>query len=191
MALIRWEPIGELNTIQNEMNRLFNTFFDGSPATGATRRWIPPMDLVESSDEFVVRADLPGLSEGDINIEVEGKRPDGLGRARRRARRQRRRLPPARASLRRVLPLADPPRGRRRGAHRGGLRPRRAQHPHPQARGAQAPQDRHQRRRRAAGARGHRIRGLNEPRGLTFAGSGLSKKTSTHIQHQAPPRRVN
>lgn len=72
MALIRWEPIGELNTIQNEMNRLFNTFFDGSPATGATRRWIPPMDLVESSDEFVVRADLPGLSEGDINIEVEG-----------------------------------------------------------------------------------------------------------------------
>jgi hypothetical protein len=29
MALIRWEPVGELNTIQNETNRLFNTFFDG------------------------------------------------------------------------------------------------------------------------------------------------------------------
>ena len=28
MAMIRWEPVGELNTIQNEMNRLFNTFFD-------------------------------------------------------------------------------------------------------------------------------------------------------------------
>ena len=28
MALIRWEPVAELNTIQNEMNRLFNTFFD-------------------------------------------------------------------------------------------------------------------------------------------------------------------
>ena len=48
MALIRWEPVRELNTIQNEMNRLFNTFFE-APATGtggghpsrALRRWIP------------------------------------------------------------------------------------------------------------------------------------------------------
>ena len=28
MALIRWEPVRELSTIQNEMNRLFNTFFE-------------------------------------------------------------------------------------------------------------------------------------------------------------------
>ena len=33
MALIRWEPVRELNTIQSEMNRLFNTFFD-TPTTG-------------------------------------------------------------------------------------------------------------------------------------------------------------
>ena len=33
MALIRWEPVRELSTIQNEMNRLFNTFFD-APAPG-------------------------------------------------------------------------------------------------------------------------------------------------------------
>jgi len=75
MALIRWEPVRELNTIQNEMNRLFNTFFDApAPASGATtslRRWIPAMDLVETQDDFVLRADLPGLSEGDVNIELE------------------------------------------------------------------------------------------------------------------------
>ena len=48
MALIRWEPAAELNTIQNEMNRLFNTFFDHSAPTGrgsgtrggGCRRWI-------------------------------------------------------------------------------------------------------------------------------------------------------
>ena len=34
MALIRWEPVAELNTIQNEMNRLFNSFFDPSAPTG-------------------------------------------------------------------------------------------------------------------------------------------------------------
>jgi HSP20 family protein len=73
MALIRWEPARELGTIQNEMNRLFNTFFDGpNPATsGVYRRWIPAMDLVETENDFVLRADLPGLSESDVKIEVE------------------------------------------------------------------------------------------------------------------------
>ncbi|MDQ6817173.1 MAG: Hsp20/alpha crystallin family protein [Actinomycetota bacterium] len=76
MALIRWEPVRELNTIQSEMNRLFNTFFEASTpgnggTQGPTRRWIPAMDLVESDDSFVLRADLPGLSEGDVNIELE------------------------------------------------------------------------------------------------------------------------
>jgi HSP20 family protein len=77
MALIRWEPARELATIQSEMNRLFNTFFEPSNGTagpsqgGALRRWIPAMDLVETGDEFVLRADLPGLSEEDVNIELE------------------------------------------------------------------------------------------------------------------------
>jgi HSP20 family protein len=75
MALIRWEPVAELNTIQNEMNRLFNTFFDPSAPSGrgngTTRRWLPPMDLVETSDQYVLRADLPGLSDGDVNVQLE------------------------------------------------------------------------------------------------------------------------
>ena len=73
MALIRWEPARELNSLQSEMNRLFNTFFDvPAPANGGSlRRWVPAMDLVETDDSYVLRADLPGLSEGDINIEVE------------------------------------------------------------------------------------------------------------------------
>ena len=76
MALIRWEPLRELNAIQHEMNRLFNTLFD-SPAPGnggssqTQRRWIPAIDLVETADEFVLRADLPGLTEQDVNIELE------------------------------------------------------------------------------------------------------------------------
>jgi HSP20 family protein len=75
MAIVRWEPFRELSTIQSEMNRLFNTVFD-SPADpansgSALRRWMPAMDLVEKDDAFVLRADLPGLSEDDINIELE------------------------------------------------------------------------------------------------------------------------
>ncbi len=76
MALIRWEPVRELNTIQSEMNRLFNTFFESPSPAGHTsaqsmRRWIPAMDLVETEGAFVLRADLPGLSEKDVNIELE------------------------------------------------------------------------------------------------------------------------
>jgi HSP20 family protein len=74
MALIRWEPVAELNSIQNEMNRLFNTFFDQpgeSRGADARRRWIPAMDLVETGEHYVLRADLPGLSEEDVSIELE------------------------------------------------------------------------------------------------------------------------
>jgi HSP20 family protein len=75
MAIVRWEPLRELTTLQNEMNRLFGTVFD-TPAQsngGTMRRWMPAMDLVEAENHFVLTADLPGLSEEDVNIEVEDR----------------------------------------------------------------------------------------------------------------------
>jgi HSP20 family protein len=74
MTIVRWEPFRELSTLQNEMNRLFNTVFDApSPANGGStlRRWMPAMDLVETADHFVLRADLPGMSQDDVKIEFE------------------------------------------------------------------------------------------------------------------------
>jgi HSP20 family protein len=58
------------------MNRLFDSFFDrgdGATANGSygSRRWIPPMDLVETEDNLILRADLPGVDRGDIDIEVK------------------------------------------------------------------------------------------------------------------------
>jgi HSP20 family protein len=73
MALIRWEPARELQSVQSEINRLFNTLFD-APAPGMSagqRRWIPAMDLVETDNHFVLRADLPGMSEQDVKIELQ------------------------------------------------------------------------------------------------------------------------
>ena len=51
-----------------EIDRVFDAFFG---QTDQGRRWVPPMDLVEAEDHFVVKADLPGLAEGDVNIEVQ------------------------------------------------------------------------------------------------------------------------
>ncbi len=77
MALVRWDPIREIDSLQGEMNRLFSTFFDTPTARGgangasAARRWIPAMDLIETGEHFVLKADLPGMDEGDVSIEVE------------------------------------------------------------------------------------------------------------------------
>jgi HSP20 family protein len=73
MTIVRWEPLRELGSLQNEMNRLFNTVFD-APAPGnggAMRRWMPAMDLIETDEHFVLRADLPGMGQEDIKIELE------------------------------------------------------------------------------------------------------------------------
>jgi HSP20 family protein len=54
-----------------EVDRLFDAFFGQGGESAAGRRWVPPMDLVEANDHFVLRADLPGLSEGDVSIEIQ------------------------------------------------------------------------------------------------------------------------
>jgi HSP20 family protein len=51
-----------------EIDRVFDAFFG---QTDRGRRWVPPIDLVEAEDHFVLKADLPGLAEGDVNIEVQ------------------------------------------------------------------------------------------------------------------------
>ena len=76
MAIVRWEPLRELTTLQNEMNRLFSSAFDaptGGNGGATMRRWMPAMDLVETDEYFVLTADLPGLTENDVNIEVDDR----------------------------------------------------------------------------------------------------------------------
>jgi len=65
MTIVRWEPL-------REFDRLFNTMFDAPGGEGSTlRRWMPAMDLLETEDAFVLKADLPGMGEEDVNIELE------------------------------------------------------------------------------------------------------------------------
>ena len=67
MSLVRWEPFA--------LQSLFDSVFDApTPSrSGALRRWLPAMDLVEAEDHYVLKADLPGLSEDDIKIEFEDR----------------------------------------------------------------------------------------------------------------------
>ena len=74
MTIVRWEPLRELSSLQSDMNRLSNAMFDapaGGGGQGRLRRWTPAMDLAETEDAFVLRADLPGVSQEDVSIELE------------------------------------------------------------------------------------------------------------------------
>jgi HSP20 family protein len=78
MALVRWDSSRELSSLQSEMNRLFQSFFDtptqgggNGNGGGALRRWHPAMDLLETEEQFVLRADLPGVAEADVKVELE------------------------------------------------------------------------------------------------------------------------
>jgi HSP20 family protein len=75
MALVRWDPAREMDAFQSDMNRLFDSFFgrreSASGGGYGSRRWVPAMDLVETEDHLVLRADLPGMDRDDIEIEVK------------------------------------------------------------------------------------------------------------------------
>lgn len=70
-TLVRWDPVAEADSLQSEMSRLFDGFFGRGVNGSGARRWIPAMDLAETDDELVLTADLPGMSEEDIAIEVK------------------------------------------------------------------------------------------------------------------------
>lgn len=74
-TLVRWDPARELDTLQSDVNRLFDSFFgrrgEAGGAAQARRRWVPAMDLVETGDSLVLRADLPGLGRDDVEVEVK------------------------------------------------------------------------------------------------------------------------
>src|SRR5262245_49056883 len=73
MSIVRWNPARELLGVQNEMNRLFSNFFDRDLFETSYRHstWEPAVDISESAEEFLISADLPGLSKDDVKISYE------------------------------------------------------------------------------------------------------------------------
>lgn len=78
VAFTRWDPLRDLLALHEQLGQLVGTDAPG---------WTPPVDLYETHDEFVLSAELPGLSREDIEIHAEdgritirGARPTGPGR---------------------------------------------------------------------------------------------------------------
>jgi HSP20 family protein len=72
MALMQWRPFDQ-GEMQSEVNRFLDTVFGRSPHREATdRAWTPAADMYETKDELVIKADLPGMSEKDVQVTITG-----------------------------------------------------------------------------------------------------------------------
>jgi len=69
MALVRWDPFRDLTALQSEVNRLFSRASGGD--VGERQSWTPAIDVVETEDAIVLKAELAGMDPKDINIEVQ------------------------------------------------------------------------------------------------------------------------
>ena len=73
MALARWPPMRNLASFQDEMNRMFQEFFRGGTGEEAgwgLRTWTPAVDIYDTDDALVLKAELPGVSKDDVSIEI-------------------------------------------------------------------------------------------------------------------------
>ncbi len=72
MTLIRWKPTRSANALQEEMNRVFDSFFNYPMRRSENvSGWMPDVDVIEDKDGIKFMVDLPGMEKDDIKVSVE------------------------------------------------------------------------------------------------------------------------
>lgn len=69
--ITRWDPFRNISTLQEQVNRLFegNSAHNGDHS--ALTAWAPSVDVYETENELVIKADLPEVVEKDLDVRVE------------------------------------------------------------------------------------------------------------------------
>ncbi|HSF31619.1 MAG TPA: Hsp20/alpha crystallin family protein [Candidatus Tectomicrobia bacterium] len=74
MALARWTPYRDIMSVRDEMNRVMNEVFGrgtNDESAWVSGAWSPPVDIFETDEALVMKAELPGFSKDDISIELK------------------------------------------------------------------------------------------------------------------------
>ena len=70
MAITRWDPFREVVALQNRMNTLFGGLKEGEvPMTTAS--FVPAVDIYEDAQKVVLKLEVPGIEEKDLDVRVE------------------------------------------------------------------------------------------------------------------------
>ena len=70
MALVRLTPNREIDSLQREMNRLFDDIFAPSPTRNRISAFTPAAELTEKGETYHLKLELPGIRKEDLDIEV-------------------------------------------------------------------------------------------------------------------------
>jgi HSP20 family protein len=68
-AVVRFDPFRDITTLRDEMNRLFSRTVGEGVSSGSA--WTPAVDIFDQDEAIVLRAELPGLTPEDIDIEID------------------------------------------------------------------------------------------------------------------------
>ncbi len=73
MTIMRWDPFRDLLDLQDRMNKLFEESFRRFRSTDLDLAggFVPAVDIYETDNEIVLKAEIPGVSKEDIKIEVQ------------------------------------------------------------------------------------------------------------------------
>jgi HSP20 family protein len=77
MAIRGWDPLGDILSLQETMNRLLEEALAPERVASAqmpSSGWTPAADVYETGDSFVVLMELPGIDEDDVEVSVDGER---------------------------------------------------------------------------------------------------------------------
>lgn len=70
MDIVRWDPFRDLQRMRGELDRMFTR---GAGESGGTfgAPWSPVSDVIETDDAIVITAELPGVKDEDVDIEIQ------------------------------------------------------------------------------------------------------------------------
>jgi HSP20 family protein len=69
---MRWDPFGEITSLRQAMDRLFEDSFVSMPPARGGRAGMVPLDVMETDETVVVKASLPGVKPDDVELSVQG-----------------------------------------------------------------------------------------------------------------------
>lgn len=70
-SITRWDPFRNFSAFQDQFNRMVESSLKASPDNSALTTWAPAVDIYETENDLVLKADLPEVAEKDIDIRVE------------------------------------------------------------------------------------------------------------------------
>ena len=76
MAIVRWDPYREVVSLQSRLNSLFQDYSRGQGSEDealSAASFAPPVDIYEDDQKLVLKLDVPGVKQDDIDIQVEGR----------------------------------------------------------------------------------------------------------------------